>query len=284
MYNKLTPEEENIILRKGTEKPFTGKYNDFSEKGVYICKRCDAPLYRSEDKFESPCGWPSFDDEISDAVKRQPDTDKKRTEIICARCGAHLGHIFAGEHLTDKNIRHCVNSLSMRFVSSAKFAKRKHAYFAGGCFWGMEYLFEQKPGVYFAESGYMGGNLDNPSYKEVCNGRTGHYETVKVTYDPERIDYEELVKYFFEIHDFAQTDGQGPDKGQQYLSVIFYAEDETKIVAQKIMEILNKKRFKVTTQLLHAGKFWKAEDYHQNYYTKTGKQPYCHRYRKIFEN
>jgi methionine-R-sulfoxide reductase len=113
---ELTPEEERVIVYKGTERPFTGKFNDFYEKGTYVCKRCRAPLYDSEDKFKSSCGWPSFDDEIKGAVKRIPDSDGQRTEIVCAACNAHLGHVFLGEGFTSKNARHCVNSVSMDFI------------------------------------------------------------------------------------------------------------------------------------------------------------------------
>jgi peptide methionine sulfoxide reductase msrA/msrB len=119
-YKKLTTEEESVINHKGTEMPFTGKYYAFWERGTYVCKRCGAPLYRSESKFEAGCGWPSFDDEIPSAVKRTPDADGVRTEITCANCGAHLGHVFVGEGFTKKNVRHCVNSVSMDFIPDKK--------------------------------------------------------------------------------------------------------------------------------------------------------------------
>ena len=118
-YNELNDDEKYVIENKGTEYPFTGKYNDFYEKGIFTCKKCNAPLYKSEDKFKSGCGWPSFDDEIQGAVKRIPDRDGRRIEIVCASCGGHLGHVFEGERLTAKNTRHCVNSISLNFEAKA---------------------------------------------------------------------------------------------------------------------------------------------------------------------
>jgi methionine-R-sulfoxide reductase len=120
MYNPLTPEEERILVHKGTERPYAGEYTDLKSSGTFICRRCNAPLYRSTDKFDSHCGWPSFDDEISGSVERKTDADGRRTEILCANCGGHLGHVFLGERFTQKNTRHCVNSLSMRFIAEGK--------------------------------------------------------------------------------------------------------------------------------------------------------------------
>jgi len=281
-YNKLLKEEEKVIIHKGTEAPFSGKYNDFFEKGYYLCKRCNVPLYRSFDKFASACGWPSFDDEIKGAVKRQKDIDGIRTEILCTNCGAHLGHVFEGEQLTEKNVRHCVNSISMTFVADKKNLNPAKAYFAGGCFWGVEYLFEHRYGVISAISGYMGGSLATPSYEEVIQGNTGHLEVVEVTYDSTKVDYEKLVKFFFEIHDPTQVDGQGPDRGAQYLSAVFYKNDDEKKIIHRLIHILKAKGYKIATKVIPVSTFWKAEDYHQDYYDKNKEQPSCHFYKKKF--
>jgi peptide methionine sulfoxide reductase msrA/msrB len=282
-YNKLTKEEENVIVYKGTEMPFTGKYDKFSRKGTYVCKRCNAPLYKSDDKFDSGCGWPSFDDEIPGAIKRIPDADGLRTEIICANCGAHLGHVFTGERLTTKNVRHCVNSISLNFIpNDSTDVKTEKAIFAGGCFWGVEYYMEKAKGVISTRVGYIGGKTENPTYEEVCSHTTGHAEAVEVTFDPQKTTYEEVARLFFEIHDPTQIDRQGPDIGDQYRSAIFYLNDDQKKTAEKLIRLLEQKGFKIATRLVKAGTFYEAEDYHQQYYDHKGSLPYCHGYVKRF--
>ncbi|MCP4725030.1 MAG: bifunctional methionine sulfoxide reductase B/A protein [bacterium] len=282
-YNKLTAEEERIIIRKGTERAYTGKYHNLYEKGTYTCKKCDAPLYRSEDKFDAHCGWPSFDDEIDGAVKRVTDADGRRTEIICSNCGGHLGHVFSGEGFTDKNTRHCVNSISMNFIPSGTPVELQKAYFAGGCFWGVEYYFQKTDGVISTSVGYMGGKTDNPTYQEICTGRTGHAETMEVEFDPSKTTFETLARLFFEIHDPTQQDRQGPDIGDQYRSAVFYTDEKQKETVERLIGILKDKGLKVVTKLEKADKYWEAENYHQNYYKNNGKLPYCHGYTKRFD-
>lgn len=277
----LTPEEERVIVGKGTEMPFTGEYTDLTASGVYECRRCGAMLYKSEDKFHSGCGWPSFDDEIPGAVKRQTDADGARTEILCANCGGHLGHVFEGEHLTDKDVRHCVNSVSMTFVPEDQ-VQYGRVYFAAGCFWGVEEMLKCQPGVVDTTVGYMGGHTDNPTYKDVCTHTTGHAETVEVLYDPVRLPFEDLAKAFFELHDPTQVNGQGPDLGDQYRSEIFYTTDEQKAVAEKLIAELEGRGMKIATRVTPAGKFWPGEDYHQDYYEKKGMSGSCHVRKKLW--
>lgn len=157
-----------------------------------------------------------------------------------------------------------------------------HAYFAAGCFWGVEHLMRQQTGVLDAISGYMGGHTENPSYEQVCQKNTGHLEVVQVTYNPATISFEALTKFFFEIHDPEQSNGQGPDIGPQYLSAIFYNSDTEKAVALQLIKQLEVKGLNIATQLLSLQTFWPAENYHQRYYEKIGKTPYCHHYTKRF--
>jgi peptide methionine sulfoxide reductase msrA/msrB len=283
-YKKLTPEEEKVIIGKGTESPWTGKYLDNKVAGTYTCKQCGAPLYRSESKFDSDCGWPSFDDEIKGAVIRIPDPDGMRTEIECARCGAHLGHVFTGEGFTPKDTRYCVNSISMDFIPDPPQteAKTDTAIYAGGCFWGVEYYMQKQKGVYSVTSGYTGGHTDHPTYEQVCSNTTGHAEAVEIVFDPAQVTYDQLTRLFMEIHDPTQVDRQGPDIGSQYRSEIFYRTDEQKRVAENLISILKSKGFKVATKVTKASTFWPAEAYHQDYYERKGSLPYCHGYVKRF--
>lgn len=277
--NKLTDLEKYVIEQKGTEAPFTGEYVEHFEDGTYHCKKCGTELFDSSAKFHSNCGWPSFDDAIEGRVKEVPDKDGIRTEIVCANCGGHLGHVFEGEGFTDKNTRHCVNSVSLNFQEKVTEAK---AYFAGGCFWGVEYYLQQLDGVIATSVGFMGGNVANPGYYEVVKGGTGHIETTEVVYDPNKISYEELTKYFFEIHDPTQVDRQGPDIGEQYRSVIFYTSQQEKNIAINLISILKGKGYDVVTKLEEADSFYPAENYHQDYYQNKGNLPYCHSYQKKF--
>lgn len=295
-YNELSSEEKKVIINKGTEMPYSGEYNSNKTEGTYICKRCNAALYNSKDKFDSGCGWPSFDDEIKDAVKRVPDKDGMRVEIICNNCDGHLGHVFEGERFTEKNTRHCVNSISMKFIPTGEELPKvisnkmessgsnyQKAIFASGCFWGTEYYMQKAKGVISTTVGYIGGWKENPTYEEVCSGKTGHAEAVEVLYDPSLISYEELAKLFFETHDPTQVNGQGPDIGEQYRTEIFYFDDTQKETSGKLVKILESKGLKIATKLTKADKFWGAENYHQDYYQNNGKTPYCHVYKKKFD-
>lgn len=279
----LPPHVLEIVRNKGTEHPFTGEYDNWDKPGTFLCRQCGLALFRSYSKFHSGCGWASFDEEIKNAVLTQPDFDGQRNEIVCQRCKAHLGHVFHGGHFTDKNTRHCVNSLSLDYVEDLDVMDTEEALFACGCFWGVEYYFKKLNGVLKAEVGYSGGHKDYPSYQEVCAGNTGHVETIRVLYDPQKLNYEKLAQHFFEIHDPVQSNGQGPDIGSQYLSVIFYYDESQKKTAESLINILEDKiQHNLSTKIIPASIFWPAEGYHQDYYQKTGKTPYCHIYTKKF--
>jgi len=279
----LSTFEKHVLIDKGTERAFSGKYVNTKEDGTYRCKVCDAPLYRSSDKFESHCGWPSFDDTIPGAIKEVVDADGYRTEIVCANCGAHMGHVFKGEGYTFKNVRHCVNSVSLNFQKkNVQTSALKKAYFAGGCFWGVEYYLEKIDGVKEVTSGFMGGHVKDPGYYDVVRKDTGHLETVEVVYDPSKVSYETLAKTFFEIHDPTQVDGQGPDIGSQYLSAVFVSDQEERNTIERLIEILEGKGLKIATKVLPKTPFYSAEAYHQDYYERKGSKPYCHRRIKRF--
>lgn len=290
----LTPEQYYVMRKSGTEKPFSGKYNDHYEKGTYYCAGCNTPLFSSETKYDHGTGWPSFTapfDENYIEHRKDNSLFMRRIEVRCAVCGAHLGHVFDdGPKPTNKH--YCINSVGLDFKqtksqpesesnsseksdgSAKKAIKTENAIFAAGCFWGVEDKFRKTPGVISTEVGYTGGHVKNPTYKQVCADKTGHAEAVKITFDPSLISYEELLRVFFSIHDATQLNRQGPDIGTQYRSAIFYYNDEQKMAAEKIVkELENSGRLpkSLATKIVPASKFNKAEEYHQQYYEKRKK-------------
>lgn len=272
----LTPLAKRVICEKATEHPYTGTYNFVVTYGTYLCKRCGLALFRGSSQFNSGCGWPSFDDSIVPAVKQTPDRDGKRVEILCVRCDAHFGHVFTGEYFTQKNVRYCVNSASIDFVADSQVLDTEEAILAGGCFWGVDHFLKQIPGVLRIEVGYTGGISLEPSYEQVCQGNTKHYEAVRVIYDRDKTDYYLILKRFFEIHDPTQESGQGPDIGHQYQSAVFYYNQEQLGVAETLIRMLQQRGYPVATRILPVQIFWPAEEYHQDYYMKHRKVPYCH--------
>lgn len=281
-WTELTAEETKIIVDKGTEPAFSGQYNELDENGLYICKRCGAPLFRSTDKFKSGTGWPSFDDTLDQSVKELPDDD--RIEIQCANCEAHLGHVFVGEYMTDKNQRFCVNSLSLKFLDWDHLVSQAQSpessldliVVAGGCFWGVEHFFTYEPGVLATAVGFSGGDVSYPQYDEVSQSTTGHAECVAVIFDSEKTTLETLYTLFFNIHDPTEKDQQGPDVGSQYRSAIFSLNSTQEQIAQMLIKQLQEKGYAVETTLEPYNQFWMADEMHQKYYLKNHKQPYCH--------
>lgn len=283
---RLDAESYRVTQKAGTESPFCGTLLDNKKEGIYACVVCGLPLFSSAHKFNSGTGWPSFYREFDrEHVVRRRDTSHGmvRTEILCARCGAHLGHVFDdGPPPTGE--RHCLNSASLVFYEKgaelppeSRPLEVEVAYFAGGCFWGIEHYFQQGPGVIDAVSGFMQGHVDNPSYKQVCTGTTGHAETVKVVFDPTRISYRRLLEAFFTMHDPTQLNRQGPDVGSQYRSGIWTINEEQQREAEAfIRELAASGRYHrpIVTQVEPAKTFWPAEDYHQDYIATTGAA--CH--------
>tara|TARA_B100000700_G_scaffold301696_1_gene371211 strand:+ start:1238 stop:2080 length:843 start_codon:yes stop_codon:yes gene_type:complete len=268
-FSRLSEKEKDIIVNKGTERPFSGEYNDFFEAGVFVCRACGNPLYDSNTKFNSGCGWPSFDDEIEGAIVRYEDLSQGRirTEICCKKCDGHLGHVFHGEKITDKDTRHCVNSLSIKFTPYNDLEK---IYFGAGCFWSVENIFREINGVYLCQVGYMGGETENPTYEEVCKGNTCHAEVVEIYFDPKIILFQNLLSVFWANHNPTTINQQGSDIGSQYRSVIYYTTDKQKKESVKSLLLEQDKwNDKIVTEINKSSIFYRAEEYHQNYLNKN---------------
>lgn len=279
----LSPDLYAVAREADTERAFTGSLWKSETKGTYYCATCGYKLFKSDQKFVSSCGWPSFfeqDNKNSIWFREDNSYGMRRTEALCGRCDSHLGHLFDdGPEPTGK--RYCMNAISLDFVpesSSTSQGNLETITLGGGCYWCVEAVYENLQGVEKVVSGFAGGSVKNPSYEEVCTGRTGAAEVVEITFDKTKTNLDEIFQVFFTVHDPTTLNRQGADVGTQYRSVIFYKNDEQKKAAESLIKELteaNVYNSKIVTTLEPFTQFYAAEEYHQNYYNNNKDKPYC---------
>lgn len=270
----LTKEQFAVTRLKKTEPAFSSELCSYFDPGRYACVCCGTELFDAEEKFESGTGWPSFTQPLKEnvvAYHKDNSFGMRRIEAICGTCDAHLGHVFQDGPMPS-GLRYCINALSLKKVENRK----KKIDFGGGCFWCTEAIFQRLKGVEKVESGYSGGTVVNPTYREVCSGMTGHAEMVEITYSPEEISFEDLLRIHLSTHNPTTVDGQGVDQGSQYRSIIFYRTEEEKQAALRIIDEVQKSYpDMIVTQVQMFEHFYKAEEYHQEYYNRNQEAGYC---------
>lgn len=305
--DKLNPMQYHVTQQCGTEPPFQNEYWNNHADGIYVDIVSGEPLFSSKDKFDSGTGWPSFTKPIKGEVvaeKSDASHGMRRVEVRSKSADSHLGHVFP-DGPGPNGLRYCINSASLRFIpvdqleaqgygeyiplfkntasagSSDKVsgANEEVAVLSGGCFWGVEELVRKLPGVTSTEVGYTGGSVPNPTYEIMTTGSTGHAEAVRVVFDPRKLSYADLLRYFFRLHDPTTVNRQGNDRGTQYRSAIFYSSPKQKKTAEEVVREVNgsgKWGAPVVTQIVEASTWYPAEDYHQDYLQKHPNGYTCH--------